>query len=440
MSFRTPALVLVLLAVFPLQATMSIHPLAPTSGDAVTLRLETFCFPRGHSVVREQNVFRITLQNPTSCPDPPFRIAHEIPLGRLEPGNYVAQLPQEAILFTVRDSAPRLRVRPSVVPVDTPGFRIEFETDHGFEICTGVECNTMRIEIEDVTFRVGDTQGLPGPISIVAPDLTPGWKDVRITNNSGTHVFPAAVYYHQVNSEPDIHAFERILFPVLFSTGGLGGSRWVSEAVIANPTRWTIENANEVLPIVCVTYPCGERLEPRSRVAFDGEGYPRGVVLHVPRGEADLLAFSLRVRDVSRQAQGLGTEVPVVREHEMVRDADVTLLDVPRDPEYRTKVRIYAYADPVEDDGRDPVLRLVAPNGDRISETPFVLSRNCTSAKCSETPFYGEVDLAPGARGDRADVYVQLPSGWLGWAMASVTNNVTQQVTIVSPNGKGGRR
>jgi hypothetical protein len=430
---------LLLLAASPLYATLSIHPDAPTSGEGITLLSETLCIIDSHSVTRAGNEISVTLEH-GSCPTPPFVRAYEVPLGPLPAGRYhVVVDGTDELSFIVRDSAPGLRVRPSVVPTNTPGFRLELETANGFSICSLAECQTMLIELGGVTFRVQDTIGLPGPISIIAPNLPPGWKDVRVTNNSGSFEFPAAVYYHAPGSSPDIFAFERILFPVLFSTGGANGSSWRSEALIVNPTRWTIENANEVLPIVCVTYPCGERLSPRSRTGFTGEGYPHGVALLVPRAEAESIGFTLRVRDVSREADNLGTEVPVVRENAMMRDVDIPLLNVPRDPRYRTKVRVYAFPEAIRVGQSDPMLRILGSDGSVLAETGFTLERNCGDAPGWATPCYGEVDLAVGTKDEHSDVYVQLPAGWLGWAFASVTNNVTQQVTIVSPGGKGGR-
>jgi hypothetical protein len=203
-------------------------------------------------------------------------------------------------------------------------------------------------------------------------------------------------------------------------------------------------------------------LSPRTRYGFPGEEYSRGVALLVPRAEAEELALSLRVRDASRADDNLGTEIPVVRERDMLRQPavprfigemlgqprtrnnDVTLLGVPRDPRYRTKVRIYAFrVDPVEVYDREPVLRVAAASGPQtgqvLQEIPFTLEQTCNRAGCAATPAYAEIDLAPGAADERVDLFVQIPEGNLGWALASVTNNATQQVTIISPNGKGGR-
>jgi hypothetical protein len=465
-SLRLITLGLVLLAV-PLQAAVGLHPHAPTTADLITLRSEQVCAVSSYAVSREGNQIRVTLTG-GGCPTPPFPYAYEVPLGQLPAGRYVVTIQSptepESLEFVVRDTAPLVRVRPSVVAVNAFEFPLELETAQNFSLCDNpqtVICPSTVIELGGVRVDTGPGSGGTRAI-FVAPNLTAGWKDLRVTNGRGTFVFPAAVYYHTVGSEPDVHAFERVLFPVLLSTGGLGGSSWRSEAVILNPTRFFIENANHVFPGHCSPYPCFVRLPPRARHGFAGEEFSRGVALLVPRSEADNLAFSLRVRDVSRDADNLGTEIPVVRESDMLRQPaeprfagtqlglprrrnnDVTLLDVPRDPRYRTKVRIYAFrVDPVEVYDREPVVRVAVATGPQVGtvlqEIPYALERTCNRAGCAATPAYAEIDLAPGGTDERVDLFVQFPEGNLGWALASVTNNTTQQVTIISPNGKGGR-
>lgn len=462
--FRLAVLCVVLLAVVALQASLGLHPHAPTTADAITLRSEQGC-GGSHSVTRTGTEIRVTFQA-SNC-NPPYPYAYQIPLGPLPAGQYRAMVssnfsgPSESLEFVVRDAAPRVRVRPSVVPVNVANVELELEATQDFSVCdhpNGVVCPPTVIELGGVAVQPLPERRRP---SFIAPDFAAGWKDLRVTNSRGTFLFPAAVYYHAVGSEPDVFAFERILFPVLFSSGGAAGSSWRSEAVIFNPTRYPILNANHILPSDCTPYPCAELMPRESRQAF-GEGFPHGVALLVPRAEAETVAFSLRVRDVSRDADNLGTEIPVVRESAMLsqpaigpitgagphevgdRNSDVALLDVPRDPRYRTKVRIYAFrVDPVEVLYHEsPGLKIVgtgAQKGQVLQEIGFTLDPTCNRAGCAATPAYAEVDLAAGSEGERVDLFIQLPHGTLGWAFASVTNNTTQQVTIISPNGKGGR-
>jgi len=250
-----------------------------------------------------------------------------------------------------------------------------------------------------------------------------------------TRTIVDGLYFYDRGAPPELSVFERVLFPVLFSSRGGHGSEWLSEAAIANPRPWYVETVNEVMPFVCITYPCGERMAPSSTVAFDGMGYPQGIALIVPRAEADDLTFSLRVRDTARHAEGYGTQIPVVRESDMFRNAELTLLDLPVDPRYRTKIRMYVF------DSGDHDAYVTVRQAHGVIDTRFVpVRRDCTSGDCAGAPWYGELDLAAGNTGDRVDVYITIGgTDTPAWAFASVTNNDTQQVTIVTPDGAGGR-
>jgi hypothetical protein len=124
----------------------------------------------------------------------------------------------------------------------------------------------------------------------------------------------------------------------------------------------------------------------------------------------------------------------------MFRNTDLTLLDVPIDPRYRTKVRMYVF-DSGEHDASITVFR---PNESSLTERwktyTAPVMRACGSPEdCASAPWYAELDLSPGRADERANVYVRI-GGWEtpAWAFASATNNETQQVTIVTGNGSGG--
>ena len=213
---------------------------------------------------------------------------------------------------------------------------------------------------------------------------------------------PDAIYYYDPSAAPDFSVFERILFPVLFNTAGAHGSQWVSEAAIANPAHWYIETYNDVVPFECIDYPCGERLAPGSSIAFSGGGYPQGVALIAPRAEAENLAFSLRVRDISRTAEGYGTQVPVVREDDMFVNTDLTLLDVPVDPRYRTKCACTPSTRASPSGGR----HAHGNRADVVSEPTTFPAPHAVPARVRGAPWYAELDLPPGETDERVNVYV----------------------------------
>jgi hypothetical protein len=214
----------------------------------------------------------------------------------------------------------------------------------------------------------------------------------------------------------------------------------VSEAAIANSAPWYIDSFNYVEPFVCLGFPCLERKSPGQFISFNGDYYPRGVAMLTPRAEASNFAFTLRVRDKAFESEGFGTNIPVVREQDMFTNTDLTLLDVPIDPRYRTKLRMYVF-DSVEHDAFITVLR---PNAGSASarRSPYTarVTRDCSvPVHCASLPWYAELDLPAGNVDERVNVYVRIGGRETpAWAFASITNNATQQVTIVTADGSGG--
>ena len=443
-SLRVALAFTVVISAVCAQGALSILPLSPTSADPVTLRMPLVC-GASNIVTRSGRNINVVLQQ-RGCPSPPIPYAYQVSLGTLPAGQYHVEVryfvdvPPDTLDFIVLEANPILTVRPFVVPTGTPGFPLHFFFAEDFQLCGNPPaCDDWVLDIGGVKYRSRDLVPQQQDFVLYAPDLAAGLHDITIMNSNGSVVVAAAIDYQPPGGAPDPAIFERVLFPVLYSGGGANGSQWRSDAVISNPTPYSIENANSVgPPIQCLVYPCGERLTAGERRAFSGVQYPHGVALMVPRRDAADVDLALRIRDVSREADTLGTEVPVVREAEMVR-GELTLLDVPLDPRYRTKLRIYKFNDPIFETSLNNShvgVRIVAPDGTAISTTPMAtgFTRACQDVACAWTPHYLELDLAPRGEGARADIYINFTDNALGWAFASITNNKTQQVTVVTPH------
>lgn len=427
----------------PPQGTAITNPRIPYAGQPISIVFSDACAGPAitNPVQRNGNMIRVNIAH-APC-NPPIVQRVEVGIGTLPPGSYtVGVFASDEIVaagdFRVLavDEQPFF-IYPSSVPAGatTSPLPVLLETNTDYLLCQPPDC----------TVRVGGviaqkTLDGHGELTITPPPLPAGLYDVTVDSVLGRLTVPGGLYYFDRTAPPDPLYFERILFPVLFNAPGANGSLWRTEAVISNPKRWFLETYNDitpsVLPFVCVDYPCGERLAPASKLRFDGGNYPRGVALITPRREADTLAFALRVRDVSRVAETYGTEIPVVREADMYKDVAITLLDVPVDPRYRVRVRIYAFD--ANDgatgtiNGHDALKRVVTVQ-------PFALTRSCEGVvECAAVPWSAELDLIPGAQGERRNLYVHVPAGTTAWAFATVTNNKTQEVTIVRPSGTGG--
>jgi hypothetical protein len=417
---------------FAEQAPVWIEPAAPTSLTPITVFASFTCFA-GQPVVNVAGSV-ITVHWPDdSCGSIPLPIEYSVRLpSLLPPGEYRLDVTYPgpthvagSRTFIVRDAASPFVIHPFAVPTVAGADRRVFLSRFS-DVCASAEC-TVRVDgvVVEKTFTSGDA------ISFQAPSHAAGLVEVSVQEGDVIRRSPAGLYYFGPGNPPDHSVFERILFPVLFSGSGVGGSHWATEAVVSNPRKWPVWNYNSIFGYICLGYPCGERLDPESIQRFNGQGYPGGAELLVPRDEAGDLAFSLRARDVSREADGLGTQIPVVREAGLFRDT-ITLLNVPLDPRYRVKLRVYLFDSGLSGNPPHSVhVRIRRVNGERrFVSVPI----NRTSS-----PYYGEVDFPPGVAGELVDLYVELAPGDLGWALATVTNNRTQQVTIVAPDGKGGQ-
>ena len=179
------------------------------------------------------------------------------------------------------------------------------------------------------------------------------------------------------------------------------------------------------------TFGHGKELRPDDVIPW---GEP-GIFMYVPTEDAASLALQLRVYDVSRDATNFGTEIPVVREHEMFVDEEIVLLGVPTDPRFRNTLRIYA---------TEPTVVTLEIHSEELNgmtqERQVSLVRNASNAF---VPAYAQIgDLPVGAGPLRLRIRVAAPPP-IGspviapppavWAFVTVTNNDTQHITVISP-------
>jgi len=256
------------------------------------------------------------------------------------------------------------------------------------------------------------------PPWVIAPPHAPGAVDVTIETDSSTTTSKAAlIYYDPAAADPAV--FEPILFPVAFEGPGALGSQWLTESFIyasGSPSLFRD-------PLPCTT--CGRSLTLGSRQLINN-GNPWGHVLYAMRGTTGALDFGSRIRDTSRQALTAGTEVPVVRE----RDFRVQLrfLNVPTDARYRVMLRFWSLED-------FPQFIVVVNSSPLIQQQPLTVSKIPGTSM-----WFGSMDLTPlltTSNGTPTMVTVVGLNGSLPapaiWGMLSITNNDTQQVTVVSP-------
>ena len=216
--------------------------------------------------------------------------------------------------------------------------------------------------------------------------------------------------------------FTRVLIPVLaYGLPGAGGSIWQTDLWITNPTNQ---------PVVYFFHPCNQAcccaetntICPQS-TAHNVDDRPRGRWIAAPVG--GLLRFSVRLRDLSRNASSAGIDLPIVREDEF-RSDEINLIAIPRDPRFRLTVRLYGLdaAPLLSVEQIDVPGNVVRTDQVQLQPAPV------------DAPGYAQLSLDPSPQAtDPVRIRIRsLSSGVSFWAFASVTNNDTSEVTLILPS------
>jgi hypothetical protein len=238
----------------------------------------------------------------------------------------------------------------------------------------------------------------------------------------------------------------RVLVPIYIQTPvpGAHGSLWVSDftAFNASATPHSIKwcSPTETRPCILSGAADEELLPGETQRGLPARyekpsGANPGAILYIEaHGEvAGPIAMQLRVKDESRNAQSAGTEVAVVRESSL-RTAAVQLLDLASDERFRALLRIY-------DVNRDAAAFRVTLINEETGGTIRQETLQATTSRAQEglyrfQPAYAQwpeitSNVPPGTR-IRVEIEPLTP-GSLFWAFISVTNNVTQEFTLITP-------
>ena len=237
----------------------------------------------------------------------------------------------------------------------------------------------------------------------------------------------------------------RVLLPLYIAhpAGGAYGSLWSSELVMHNGSQLLTYGIETCRPSGCTADGrADEELLPNETEAGLPVRYPApanpvaGAVLWlVPENTAsdtaENVAFNLRVVDLSRSATAAGTEIPVVREHDF-RTSMVHLLNVPVDARFRVALRLFE----MNLDQANFTVEIFDQSNDMLLSRRQIRTSTGGVAPQGYTPGFAEItDIGAGA-GSATRLRVQITAETPGaafWAYASITNNDSQQITLVTP-------
>lgn len=242
--------------------------------------------------------------------------------------------------------------------------------------------------------------------------------------------------------------YTRYLIPVAsIDAPGAHGSRWRTELTAHNSRDHELEVRGLFCPPTTGLLFCGDESIPphvsetlHPRPSFDGR---EGAFIYVPDDPHAPGPFvaTLRVRDLSKNAESFGTEIPIVKLADFAQFIVIT--DVPTDPRFRATLRIYN----ANETPREVVMRVYTLTG----TTPLVeRSVSLTGIlpivfdPFPSHPGSTQIDPLTGiARAEDGRVRIEIedpirhivsPPPAPIWALVSITNNETQQVTTIRPH------
>lgn len=277
------------------------------------------------------------------------------------------------------------------------------------------------------------------PQAEAAVDLTTRLvaEDVRDTNFFGSNLTDTRIGVGAAD------AWQRILLPLIDAEApGANGALWrtdVSMLILGEETPEIHPTACEVF-LECFPYnPPLRRQFDALQSGFNVSSGAGGQFIYVRAEDASRVRFNSRVYDSSRFQNTAGSEVPVVREPLFHTDS-ISLLNIPISSQYRHTLRIY---DADARNGARVAIRIYAADDDQprvaVTRTLFVPDNNfsTTSALLPVRPAYAQLD--PMDLLTELDFRVMrievepLDAGSRIWAFASITNNETNHVTVITP-------
>lgn len=263
------------------------------------------------------------------------------------------------------------------------------------------------------------------------------------------HIFSLMILIASVQVHPayaQVNRYSTVLLPLdVGEKVGFNGSEWQTQLAIANTSDSSVAVENLRAPSGCGIDPCfGYSVPPHTTLYVDtqvdcGTGGCLGIV---DSGRIRDVSFTLRTRDISRQRATWGVTVPVVRDDQLF-DRVFSIVDVPNDAQFRATLRLYDTDPTTRPQARiriyavDPTpfkagLPGASPDSLLMEFTPsFTAGVPSLVAAVSQTYVWGIPTLASAAR-LRIEI-VPLDGRKEYWGFVSVTNNETQEVTVLTP-------
>jgi len=227
-----------------------------------------------------------------------------------------------------------------------------------------------------------------------------------------------------------VPVLEEILIPIAFQPIVTNGTRWVSDISIYNDSDDTVSIDPEECNFIGLWSYCsqgGRRVPPRSSMRieprFTSADRP-AMFLYPPTDQADRLHLSVRLRETTRDPDGPGTEIPVVRSRDF-KKLQVWLPSVPVSVRFRSTLRVYTRANFVTVRVKDNA------TGELLKEWTGRQFSPTDSDPFGTLTFPGLLEAAEVRSHEKVRIEVE---SWLPvWALLTLTDNESQRVQIFTP-------
>lgn len=279
------------------------------------------------------------------------------------------------------------------------------------------------------------------PPSSVGPEGHAADVTVRVAGH-GEATLVDVFFFHEL-AEGSPQDYTQVLVPLTSAPiQGAHGSVWEAELRAFNASsHFKLRMPGPAGHFTELPFDFAVTVEPRTTQRIHlprREAGADGHFLYIPNGLLDAATMSLRVRDTSQNAGSLGVDVPVVRPGQG-GGQDVRIVDIPIDEQYRAMLRIYAFTP-------EPMLvgvTVLPENGDTPYAQFDVVLRGILTTEFvpfPPHPSYIALDpIPPAARAAGGRVRIELTNYGANvspplpsiWAFVSLTNNETNQVTII---------
>ncbi len=139
---------------------------------------------------------------------------------------------------------------------------------------------------------------------------------------------------------------EEIIVPIAFQPINASfGTRWVSEVSVYNDSDDAVTIDAEICYFIGLASPCSRparRVQPHSSMSIEplsAYAPEPAIGLLPPADHADRLHFTVRLHETSRDPDGPGTEIPVIRSRDFQK-TQVWLPSIPTNSRFRSTLRV----------------------------------------------------------------------------------------------------